>query len=144
MQWNCKRSVFKNHKNCSPPGLGVCCGQKLVRPRRYYSERCSTFLVRWLHNLPCWNWMNSYWKFWIGCLHGACSVSSFCHFQKITLLRFHHIFLPFDTSKPLCFQMFCVKEYIKAYQCPNMINFDRVNFSEGCSQEVYGVYFVVV
>ena len=28
--------------------------------------------------------MNSYWMFWIGCLRGARSVSSFCDFRKIT------------------------------------------------------------
>ena len=31
-----------------------------------------------------WNWMNSYWMFWIGRLRGARSVSSFCDFRKIT------------------------------------------------------------
>ena len=31
-----------------------------------------------------WNWVNSYWMFWIGRLCGARSVSSFCDFQKIT------------------------------------------------------------
>ena len=31
-----------------------------------------------------WNWMNSYWMFWIGRLRGARSVSSFCNFRKIT------------------------------------------------------------
>ena len=31
-----------------------------------------------------WNWMNSYWMFWIGHLRGARWVSSFCDFRKIT------------------------------------------------------------
>ena len=31
-----------------------------------------------------WNWMNSYWMFWIGCVRGARSVSSFCDFWKMT------------------------------------------------------------
>ena len=32
------------------------------------------------------------------------------------------------------------KEYIKAYQCPNMINFDSVNFSEGRSEEAISIF----
>ena len=32
-----------------------------------------------------WNWMNIYWKFWIGGLSGRFSVSSFYNFWKMTL-----------------------------------------------------------
>ena len=39
-----------------------------------------------------WNWMNSYWMFWIGCLRGARSVSSFCDFRKFTFWDFTAFF----------------------------------------------------
>ena len=71
--------------------------------------------------------------FWIGCLRGARSVSSFCDFQKIPS-GFHRIFLIFDTRKSCFFQIFLLRS-IKAYLCPN-INFDSVDFSERRSEEV--------
>ena len=57
--------------------------------------------------------------------------------SKNDLLRFHRIFLPFDSSKPLLlfFQMFLLRS-IKAYLCPNMIDFHGVDFSECRSEEV--------
>ena len=62
----------KNHRKCSPPGQGVSRRQKPVW---------------WLHN-----WMISDWMFWISCIRGACSVSSFCDFQKITFCNFTAFF----------------------------------------------------
>ena len=44
-------------------------------------------------------------------------------------------FLLIDTSKPLFFQMFSLRS-VKAYLCPNMINFDGVKFREHRSEEV--------
>ena len=44
-QWNRKTLFFKNHRNCSPPGLSVRHGQKPVGD--YITHH--------------WNWMNSYW-----------------------------------------------------------------------------------
>ena len=52
-----------------------------------------------------WNWMNSYWLFWISCLRGARSVSSFCDFWKITF-RDLTAFSPFWQEIILCFSAF--------------------------------------
>ena len=51
------------------------------------------------------------------------------------LLQFHCIFLPFVQSKLLVFQMCFIRRTI-AYLCLNMINFNAVDFSELCSEEV--------
>ena len=63
---------FKNHKNACPSGW------------EFEADK-SRYGVYVTHH---WNWMNSYWMFWIGCLRGsslkAHSVSSFCDFRKIT------------------------------------------------------------
>ena len=63
----------------------------------------------------------------------------FLRFKKNVLSQFHSIFLLFDTSKPLFFQMFSLRS-IKANLCPNMINFDGVNFSERRSEEVISFF----
>ena len=39
-----------------------------------------------------WNWMNSYWMFWTGCLRGASLCEQFLRFSKNHLLSFHRIF----------------------------------------------------
>ena len=77
-----------------------------------------------------WNWMNSF----------ECSLLSslgeqLLWFSKNDLLRFHHIFLLFDTSKPLLLRCSLLLRSVKAYLCPN-INFDGVNLSEHRSEEV--------
>ena len=88
--------IFQKSQNCLPSWLGD------------KSQYCG-YITR--H----WNWMNSYWMIWIGCLRGACLVSSFCDFWNIIFcdcttffssltqsnLWFFHIFLLFDTVKPL-------------------------------------------
>ena len=55
-----------------------------------------------------WNWMNSYWMFWIGCLRGARSGSSFCNFWKITFRDFT-AFFSFLTRENHVFQIFVLK-----------------------------------
>ena len=59
---------------------------------------------------------------------------------KNYLLRLHHIFLLFDKSIPLIFQM-CFKSSIIAYLCRNMIDFNVVGFSEHCSEEVISFFW---
>ena len=89
-----------------------------------------------------WNWMNSYWNvlnrlpLWISL------GEQFLWFSKNYLLQFCRIFLLFDTSKPLSlfFQIFLLRS-IKAYTCPNMINFDGVNFSEHRSEKVISFFW---
>ena len=51
------------------------------------------------------------------------------------LSGFHRIFLLFDTRKSCVFQIFLLRS-IKAYLCPNTINFDSVDFSERRPEEV--------
>ena len=87
-----------------------------------------------------WNWMNSYWMLWIGRLRGARSVSSFCDFRKITFRDLTRIFLLFDARKSCVFQIFLLRS-IKAYLCPNIINFDSVNFSECRPEEVISFFW---
>ena len=67
LQWNHKRLFFKNHRNCSPPGLRVCHGQKLV----------------WCYIACHWNWMKSYWMFWIGGLRGGSQWEVSVNFEKL-------------------------------------------------------------
>ena len=62
-------------------------------------------------------------------------MSSFCDFSKNDLSGFHHIFLLFDRRKSCVFQIFLLRS-IKAYLCPNIINFDSVDFSEHRPEEV--------
>ena len=77
MRWNRKRSVIKNHKHCSPLGMGVWRNQKLVGGR--------------LHNPPLR-------------LRGARLVSSFWDLEKkITYCDFT-AFSPFDTRKSMFFR----------------------------------------
>ena len=52
-------------------------------------------------------------------------------------MKFHSIFLLFDKSNPLNFQMCFMR---RAYLCPNMIHFDAVNFSERRSEEVISFF----
>ena len=56
----------------------------------------------------------------------------FLQFSKNDVLLFHHIFFFFRS-------MFLLRG-IKAYLCPNMINFDGVNFSEGRAEEVISFF----
>ena len=51
------------------------------------------------------------------------------------LSGFHRIFLLFDTGKSVVFQIFLLRS-IKAYLCPNTINFDSVDLSERRPEEV--------
>ena len=81
-----------------------------------------------------WNWINSYWMFWIGCLRGARSVSSFCDFRKITFRDFTGLF-SFLTQENLLFFRYSYEGVLKLLVCPN-INFDSVDFSERRPEEV--------
>ena len=60
-------------------------------------------------------------------------------FLKNYLLRFHGIRLLFDESNPLIFQM-CFMMRTIAYMCPNMIDFDVVDFSE-CRSNIKVISF---
>ena len=96
--------------------------------------------VRRLRN-PYWNWMNSYWMFWIGCLRGARSVSSFLRFSKKLPFVISPHFSPFWHEKiSFVFQIFLLMS-IKAYLCPNMIDFDNVDFSERRPEEVKSFFW---
>ena len=56
------------------------------------------------------------------------AVSAIC--EKLPLVISPH-FLLFDTRKSCVFQIFLLlRSIIKAYLCPNMIDFDCVDFSE--------------
>ena len=57
----------------------------------------------------------------------------FLWFSKNDLSWFNRIFLLFDARKSCVFQIFFLRSMI-AYLCPNIINFDGVDFS-GCRPE---------
>ena len=66
------------------------------------------------------NSMNSYWLFWIGRLHGACSVSSFCDFQKTTFAISLH-FSPFWHKQTFVFSDVLIREYFSFVQILNLM-----------------------
>ena len=82
-----------------------------------------------------WNWMNSYWMFWIGRLRGVI-------FKKLPFVIWQHVLL-FDAKKSCVFQIFLLRS-IKAYLCPNSINFDDVDFSEHRPEEVISFFWCSV
>ena len=56
-----------------------------------------------------WNWMNSYWMFWVGCLRGARSVSSFRDFRKMTFRDLTAYFSFLTRKNIVFFRYFCVQ-----------------------------------
>ena len=65
-------------------------------------------------------------------------MSSFCDFRKMTFHDLTH-FLLFEKRKYCVFQIFFLRG-IKAYLCPNIINFDSVDFSEPRPEEVISFF----
>ena len=116
---NRKRSFFKKHRNCLELGTD--------------NSQYGGYISR------LWNWMNSYWMFWIDGLSRRFSASSFCDFWKVTC------FSPFWQKQPFNFSDVRHREnliYISiAYLCLNMINFDAVDFSERRSEEVISFFW---
>ena len=68
----------------------------------------------------------------------ARSVSSFCDFRIMTF-RDQTVFLLFEVRISCVFLIFLLRS-IKAYLCPNMINFDAVEFSERRPEEVISFF----
>ena len=64
----------------------------------------------------------------------------FLWFFLIDLLRFHRIYLLFDWSKLLFFEM-CLLRINLPNLCPNMNHFDAVDFSECYSDEVISFFW---
>ena len=76
--------------------------------------------------------------FWIASVELAQSSlgEQFLRFSKNNFSWFNRIFLLFDTRKSCFFEIFLLRS-IKAYfMCPNIINFDSVDFSERRPEEV--------
>ena len=111
MRWNRKRSIFKNHRNCLRLGQGVRSRQKPVTRH--------------------WNWMHF--------LNRPPPRSSlgeqFLRFSKNDLSWYNRNFLLFDPRKSCGFQIFLLRS-IKAYLCPNIINFDSGDVSVRHPEEV--------
>ena len=129
--WNLSRGeFFINHRNCS-----CLLGTELGTDNSQYSG----YITRLL------NWMNSYWMFWIGGLFWRLSASSFCDLLQNDPLQFHSFSPGIDKSNPLdCFNQMCFIRRTIAYLCPNMINFDVVDFSEHRSEEVISFFWCSV
>ena len=83
--------------------------------------------------------MNSYWIAWIGRLRRARSVSSFCDFRKWPFVIKPN-FLLFEARISCVFLIFLLRS-IKAYLCPNIINFDAVDFTERRPDEVISFFW---
>ena len=64
----------------------------------------------------------------------------FLRFSKNDLSWINLNFLLFDTRKSCVFQIFLLTS-IKAYLCPNIINFDSVDFSERRPEEVISFFW---
>ena len=93
-----------------------------------------------------WNWMKRYWMFWIGCVRGARSVSSFCDFRKMTFHDLTAFFSFLSNVRKSCvftFQIFLLKS-IKAYLCPNIIYLDSLDFSGRHPEEVISFFWCSV
>ena len=87
--------------------------------------------------------MNSYWILWIGCLRRARSelarwtVSAI--FKKWPFV-IKPYFLLFE-ARISCVFLILLLRSIKAYLYPNIINFDCVDFSEHCPEEVISFFW---
>ena len=84
--------------------------------------------------------------FWIGRLRLSVELvqsslgEQFLRFSKNDLSRFNRIFLLFEARKSCVFQIFLLRS-IKAYLCPNIINFDSVDFSERRPDKVISFFW---
>ena len=66
--------------------------------------------------------------------------SSFCNFRKMTFRELTWIFSFLTRENLVFFQIFLLTS-IKAYLCPNIINFDSVDFSERRPEEVISFFW---
>ena len=119
MRWNCRRSFFKNHRNCS---LRISTKGLLIRTFNSYSFNFKVGLC---------NRRTGYCPCRAPCPGG----DQFLWFLKIDLLRFHLILLSFDSIKRLIFEIRLARSTI-ANVCPIMINFNALDFNECHSEEV--------
>ena len=67
-------------------------------------------------------------------------MSSFCDFRKMTFRDLTAFFSFSKRENLVFFQIFLLLRSIKAYLCPNIINFDRVDFSERRPEEVISFF----
>ena len=138
-----RRFAWVKRKKCGEIARG--CFSKITETARLLGWEFAADKSRYSGYITLhWNWINSYWMLWIGCLRGAHSVSSFCDFRKINLYDFRAFFSSL-TQANLCFfvfQMFLLRS-IKAYLCPNNSDFDGVDFSERHSEEVIGFFWLL-
>ena len=118
---NRKRSVFKNHRNCS---LRTTTKGRLFKTFNSYSLNINDRL----HNRRTGFCL---WQTW------RPGGEEFLWFLKNDLLQFHRIF----SILAQVHLFVLLKRSIKAYLCPNMINFDAVDFSERHSKEVISFYW---
>ena len=127
MGWNRKRSLFKNHRNACLPAT------ELGTDKSWYGD----YIIR--H----WNWMNSYWMFWIAGLSwrfSLCSLRSsqwavFVTFEKLNFVVSSH-FSPFWEKQHFDFSDVLHKENYSLYLCLNITNFYAMDFSERRPEEV--------
>ena len=84
---------------------------------------------------------------WIGCLRELAHSSlgeQFLRFSQNYLSWFNHIFLLFDKRNLAFFRLIFLLRSIKVYLCPNIINFDSVDFCERRPEEVICLFWCSV
>ena len=117
--WNCKRSLFKNHRNCS------------LRT----STKCHLFRT---FNSNLFNFKGGLCNRRTGycpCRAPCPGGEQFLWFKKNDLLRFH-LFYSFLTQSNVCSLRYAWKGETIANLCPVMIHFNALNFNECRSEEV--------
>ena len=130
MWWNCKRSIFSKITETA-----CFSGWEFEADKSRYG----VYVTR--H----WNWITSFWMFWIGCLCGAHSelrsVSSFCNFRNMT---FHDIttFFSFLKRENIVFFNFQIILLRGIKACVQILfYFYSVDFSEPHPEEVISFFW---
>ena len=132
MRWNCKRSFFKNHRNCSL--------KSFTKDPLFITFNCYSFNFK---GGLC-NRHTGYCQCQAPCPGGEQCL----WFLKNDLLQFHLILLFFDSIKRLFFKICLIRSTI-ANLCPIMVYFNTLDFNECRSEEVIilltlSVYLVIV
>ena len=120
---NCKRSLFKIHRNCS---LRTCTKGRLFRTFNSYSFNFKGGLCN--HRTGYCPYRAQSWE-----------ASSFCDFWKITSCDFTYLIL-FDSSKRKFLEM-CLVRSIIANLCPIMIHCNALDFNVCRSEEVISFFW---
>ena len=130
MWWNRKRSLFKNHKNCS----------LRTSTKGHLFITFNSYSFNFKGGLHVCNRRTGYCPYRVYYRAPCPGGEQFLWLLKSDLLRFHPILLLFYSTKRLFFEMCLVRSTI-AKLCRNMIHFDALGFSECRSEEVISFFW---